>query len=300
MTLIELLVVLAIVGVLIGLLLPAVQRVREAGRRVQCQNRLKQIGLALHQYHDSFGSLPISMDPWHLDDDRPMQRNGKGWIVGILPQLEQQGLYEDFVPFFRGDFSQGEGLADRGCLPAMQSRLAALSCPSDGSAHRLHENQYGWEGIPVAVTNYKGVLGDHQVGGVSSIHTGTLPDCHHTGGCNGLFFRGTYREPKRFADVTDGLSNTLMVGEDIPDHNAHSVAYFANTDYSACAAPINYMPSPPAPRDWRNVISFRSYHSGGAQFCLADGSVRLVSETIDHNTYRALGTRNGGEVLGEF
>lgn len=300
MTLLELLVVIAIAGVLLAILLPAVQHVRETARRAQCQNRLKQVGLALQLYHDSFRSLPISTDPWSQPNEPPMQHNGKGWIVGILPQLEQQGLFEEFAPFFDGDFLGGGGLADPKCVPVLQTRLASLSCPSDGSAERLHANQFSWEYTPVAVTNFKGVLGDQQVGGSGSIHTGTLPDCHHIGGCNGLFFRRTYREPQKFASILDGLSNTLMIGEDIPDHNAHSAAYFANTDYSSCAAPINYLPNPPNPRDWRNVISFRSRHPGGAQFCFADGAVRLISDTIDHSTYRALGTRNGREVLGEF
>jgi prepilin-type processing-associated H-X9-DG protein len=240
------------------------------------------------------------MDPFHVAERRPAFRNGKGWIVGILPQLEQQPLYDQFSNYFDGDFASGGGLAQPTCLPLMQTMLAAIQCPSDGSARQLHSNQYSWEGVEVAVTNYKGVLGDQQVGGPSSIHTGTLPDCHHTGGCNGLFFRGTYKEPKRFANVTDGLSSTLMVGEDVPEHNAHSVAYFANTDYSACAAPINYFPSPANPRDWRNVISFRSRHPGGSQFCLADGSVRLIGESVDHPLYRALATRNGGEVVGSY
>ena len=87
-----------------------------------------------------------------------------------------------------------------------------------------------------------------------------------------------------------------MVGEDVAFHNHHSTAYYCNGDYSSCHAPLNYMPDPPTPNDWWNVISFRSLHPGGAQFCLADGSVHFVSETIDYDLYRALSTKAGGEV----
>lgn len=298
MTLTELLVVIAVIAVLVSIVLPAVQSVREAARRLECQNRLKQFGLALQQFHDSNRSLPVNVDPWYRpEDNKAVEHSGKGWIVSVLPQIEQPHLYAEFSNFFDGSFLNGGGLKHPDCLRLMQTRLPALYCPSDNSSTQLLKNQFDWEDVLVAVTNYKGVLGDQQIGGTQSIHHGTLPDCHHSGGCNGLFFRRTFREPQRFSGITDGLSNTLMVGEDIPKYNAHSAAYFANTDYSSCAAPINFMPNPPSPRDWRNVMSFRSYHSGVAQFCLADGSVHSVSGTIEHKVYRALSTKNGAETV---
>ena len=118
---------------------------------------------------------------------------------------------------------------------------------------------------------------------------------HVVWGCNGLFFRTTYREPQRLANVLDGTSNTFMVGEDVPMHNDHSAAYYANGDYASCHAPLNFFPDPPDPRNWPDVMSFRSRHPQGANFCLADGSVRFIGEDIAHALYRALGTKNGRE-----
>ena len=296
-TLLEVVVVIAIIGILIGLLLPAVQFARESARKAHCQNNLRQIGIALHVYHDAQKCLPINMGPWALGGPPPGDLNGKGWIVSILPQLEQAALAQQFEPYMQGDFLSGGGLRSPGCLPLMQSRLIILQCPSDGSVRELSTTQYQWQGTPVALTSYKGVIGDTRMGGMQSIHPGSMPDCHSVGGCNGLFFRPSFREPQHFADVFDGLSNTFMVGEDVPEHNDHSVAFYANGDYASCHAPLNFFPDPPDPKNWPDVMSFRSRHPGGAYFCFADGSVRFVSDAIDHNMYRALSTKNGRETV---
>jgi len=296
-TIVELLVVISIVGILVGLLLPAVQMAREAARRMQCANNLKQLGLAVHNYHDTYRMLPISVGPWQQGPRYAKERNGKGWIVSMLPQLEQANLYAAFEPHFKGDFFSGGGLNSPAALQVMQTKLSVLTCPSDGSSQELITQQFQLQGIPVAATNYKGVLGDNRIGDVTfSIHEGTLPRCLEIGGCNGLFFRVTYQEPKRFASITDGLSNTLLIGEDVVQHNASSAAYYANGDYCACHGPINYKPKPPTPLDWANVTTFRSNHPGGAQFAIADGSVRFISQSADQLLYRGLCTRGGGEV----
>src|SRR5687768_8736072 len=109
-TLVELLVVIAIIGVLVALLLPAVQMAREAARRMSCGNNLKQMGLAIHNYHDTFHSLPVSLGPWFHGPRPSRQRNGKGWILSALPQLDQQPLFDQFAPSFDGDFFSGSGL----------------------------------------------------------------------------------------------------------------------------------------------------------------------------------------------
>jgi len=296
MTLVELLVVIAIIGVLVALMLPAVQMAREAARRTHCKNNLKQFGLALHSYHDTFHVLPINIGPW-LHGPRPSpERNGKGWIVSILPQLEQQPLYDEFTPFFAGDFFTGYGMKSLGCRDLLKRQLDVLQCPSDRSVRENSKVQVNLEGIEVALTSYKGVMGDSQLAG--SIHPGSVPDCHMHGGCNGLFFRVSYQEPQRLAMVRDGTSNTFFVGEDVPEQNYRSAAYYANGDWASCHAPLNYFPEPATPYDWFNVVSFRSRHPGGAHFSMADGSVRFVAETIDHGTYRALSTKAGGEVTG--
>jgi prepilin-type N-terminal cleavage/methylation domain-containing protein len=242
-TLVELLVVIAVISLLIGLLLPAVQSAREAARRMACSNNMKQLGLALHSYHDTFRMLPINMGPHMAPPERNAPAlNGTGWIAKVLPQAEQQPLYDRLRPCFGGDFFAGSGLRDPGCLEVVQTQLSLIQCPSDGSVRRLSDTQYQWEGIEVALTSYKGVMGDTQIGGTRSRHTGTLPDCHAVIGCPGLFFRNTFRDPQRFQNVLDGLSNTLLLGEDVPEHNDHSAAYYSNTDYSSCHAPLNYFP----------------------------------------------------------
>ena len=296
-TLVELLVVIAIIGILIALLLPAVQAAREAARRMQCSNHLKQFGVGLHGYISAYGLFPISIGPW-TEGPRPTPgTSGKGWIISVLPFLEQEELYERFVPGFGGAFFSGLGIYRAECRQAVRTQCSFLHCPSDDSATKNSTTEYQWEGVEVALTNYKGVIGDTRMGGSYSVHQGTEPDTHNTVGCNGIFYRNNYQEPIRIADVRDGTSSTLMVGEDVPAANHHSVAYYANGDYASCHAPLNYFPDPPTPFDWWNVMSFRSLHPGVAQFCFADGSVRTLAEEIDYALYRALSTKAKGETV---
>ena len=145
----------------------------------------------------------------------------------------------------------------------------------------------------------KGVIGDTEIGGPSPVNlfTGTLPDCHAVGGCNGMFWRVDYREPVSFRDVTDGQSNTLMLGEDVPDQNIRSACFYANGDHATCGVPLNYFPAHPTPDVYQNVVSFRSLHPGGAQFTFADGSTRFISDSINQILYRQLSTRAGSESV---
>jgi len=296
-TLVEALVTIAIIGMLIAILLPAVQMVREAARRIQCQNNLKQLGLAVHNHHSIHKKLPISVSPF-LEGPCPWpERDGRGWILTLLPFLEQQALHDQFSQVFGGDFLSGAGLRSPVVRRAMQTQLPALQCPSDASVRVLSDSQWQWEGIGVALTSYKGVIGDNRMGGALSMHPGSEPDCISTGDCPGLFYRLTYQKPVRLGQIRDGTSRTLMVGEDVPQHNAHSTAYYANGDYASCHAPLNFFPNPPRPRAWWDVMSFRSRHPGGASFCLADGSVRFLSQSIDYSLYRALSTKAGGEPV---
>lgn len=297
-TVIELIVVFSITGILLALVMPAIQAARETARRMRCANHLKQIGVAIHGYHDLHRTIPISIGPWP-DGYRPApQRNGKGWIVGILPQLERQDLYDQFSECFDGDFFSGGGLMHPRCRDLMKTRLHIAECPSDPAIRYPSVEQPEWIGIEVALTSYKGVIGDTQLGGNTNVlHNGSLPDCHFDGQCNGLFFRTSYQEPQRFALVVDGISNTLMIGEDVREQNSRSAVYYSNGDWGSCHARINYFLDPPTPDSWAQVMSFRSYHPGGAQFCLADGSVRFVNEVIDHSLYRALSTKRGREPI---
>jgi prepilin-type N-terminal cleavage/methylation domain-containing protein len=299
-TLVELLVVIAIIGVLVALLLPAVQTARESARRMSCSNNLKQFGIAIHNYHDINRVLPISI-AYNVAGPRPTaQPNGKGWITSILPQLEQQTLFAQFEPGFIGAFNVGAGTGFGNPLirTAMKTRIKVIECPSDGQSKRINNNhsELGTT-IETALTSYKGVLGDYRLGDAASIHQGTMPDCHNAVvDCNGIFYRNSYQFQLRLAVITDGLANTLMVGEDIPLHNLRSGAYFANGDWCSCHGPINYFPNPPAPGTWQNVMTFRSRHPGGAQFVVADGAVRFVAQNINHATYTGLCTRDQGET----
>jgi len=297
-TLVELLVVIAIIGILVALLLPAVQAAREAGRRSQCSNNEKQLGLAIHNYHDTFKQIPFGISPWSEASRPSSSLSGKGWIISVLPQLEQKNLYDQFAPGFVGNMFSGGGIANPVCATAMKTQLPFLACPSDPS-DRIRTDQYQWTGVQVVVTSYKGCIGDTRMGGGASIHPGTEPDCHPTTGCNGIFFRNSYQEKLTFAKIGDGTSNTFLVGEDVPQENHHSVAFYANGDYASCHAPLNYFPKPPDPDNWPNVISFRSRHPGGANFCMADASVRFVAQTIDYTMYRRFSTKANGDVATE-
>lgn len=297
-TLVELLVVIAIIGILVALLLPAVQAAREAARRSTCVNRLRQLGLAVLNYHDAFQVLPISINAWNNGPTPTPERNGKGWILGSLPYLEEQALYDQFKPGFNGDMFSGQGIASPIVRDAMKQSLTVLQCPSDASVtdEGLKFEMWQWKDIEVALTSYKGVLGDTRVGGSSSIHDGREPDCHMTVGCNGLFYRTNYQEPIALKHIIDGTSSTFMVGEDVVRHNYHSAAYYSNGDWCSCGPPLNFKPEPPIPDQWWNVMGFRSEHPGGAHFCLADGSIHFVGDGIDYALYRALSTRAGDEI----
>ena len=161
-TLVELLVVIAIIGLLIALLLPAVQAARETARRMQCSNKLKQLGLAVHNYADAYRMLPCDYN-W----GGPGGFGGPacGWIARTLPFLEEDAIYQQFraINFdFRNYFTDPR-------IPVLvQTPMPALWCPSDDSAQQLQMQQYQWMGYPVAQTNYKGNIGDGTFGaGVS-------------------------------------------------------------------------------------------------------------------------------------
>jgi prepilin-type N-terminal cleavage/methylation domain-containing protein/prepilin-type processing-associated H-X9-DG protein len=299
-TLVELLVVIAIIGILIALLLPAVQAAREAARRAQCVNNLKQLALACHNYESANKCFPISISPWRERPRPTANPNGKGWIISILPYIEQQPLFDQFKSRggFNGTFSDTGGIRRTECRDLVNQPLPVLTCPSDPQAPMLSKNEFQWLDIEVATTNYKGVIGDTRMGGSASMWQGTEPDCHATVGCNGIFYRNNYQEPVKFSDILDGTAHTFLIGEDVPRYNAHSAAYYSNGDYASCHAPPNFFPDETTvTRDhWWNVMSFRSLHPGGVNFAKADGSVTFIPEVIDQMQYRAYCTKAGQEV----
>ena len=297
-TLIELLVVIAIIAILIGLLLPAVQKVREAAAKMQCQNNLKQLALGVHNYISTFQAFPMSSSPWVNNN------NGFGWIFRTLPYLEQESVYNQIIVYESGNMFAGGGLLNPACRNAIASPVKTLYCPSDGSAlpgSPVETKMAQMDPIKVTLTNYKGSMGDNRMGGGSSIHQGREPDCHGSNPCPGIFFRNSFQGPINLNHIKDGTSNTMMIGEDTPIENYHSAAFYANGDYASTPAPLNYVPKPSTPGDWWNVISFRSKHSGGANFAFADGSIKFITNDIDYtNVYKPLSTKNIGEVIPNY
>lgn len=295
-TLVELLVVIAIIGILVALLLPAVQSARAAARRIQCQNQMKQIGVALHNYHSAHKQLPAS----HTYEDRAPDgfRSSRSWILMILPFMERQQLYDQFAPHFSEAFSARGGIQHIDLRDELATPLLEFRCPTDEELHVLiSEQQYQLRRIPIALTNYKGNIGNNRMG---SIGQGERQDCHTGPDCRGLFWRWAFLAKIGFHDITDGLSHTYAVGEDLPRFNYHSGVYHGNGDYSSTHIALNYKPEPPDPGTWPRAMTFRSDHQGGAFFLFADGSVHFVQDDIDFDLYQQHATRDGQEVEGEI
>jgi len=298
-TLVELLVVIAIIGVLVALLLPAVQAAREAARRTQCVNQVKQIALAIHNFHSARNRIPDSHTPF--SGLFGGNNSGRGWITLSLPYLEEQARYDQMAPYFGGSFQMNTGINHPDLANVVNQPMSSFRCPSDPTATEpFSTEQYQWFGKEVAVTNYKGIMGNNRLDGIG---TGTqTSDCLNSVDalCDGFFWRTSFLKQLRFKDVTDGLSNTLLVGEDLPRYNFHSAMYYGNGDYSSTHFPLNVKPEPPTPLDWAAMMTFRSDHPGGANFSLADGSVTFIVDGINYDTYRFLSTRNGEELLVDF
>ena len=303
-TLIELLVVIAIIAILIALLLPAVQQAREAARRTQCKNNLKQLGLAMHNYHDT-----VNVFPWGFDERETL------WSAMILPQIEQANLYSTLVwqEGTIGNWNHAGGPNTKACATVVEG----FRCPSMPLGPRDNESIPGR--VPVS---YRACAGSM----ISSDDASTRPAGFNTpafltlepNNLDGMFFGCSNI---RMRDITDGTSNTIMIGESRTSEyvkDGQQMDYWAfgapqtggwvlngisGTEYSEGLGSCVVKPNANLDLTMHGVLmemSFGSYHVGGAQYTLADGSVKFISENIDLGVYRALGTRGGGEVIGEF
>jgi prepilin-type N-terminal cleavage/methylation domain-containing protein len=310
-TLVELLVVIAIIGLLVALLLPAIQAARESARRMQCSNNLKQIGVAMQNYHDVYRTLPVGSFGccWG------------SWLVALMPYVERSNLYQEYDQNGKWDIPDGSyRYAGSRNIGVTRQRIDAYTCPSD---------------IPAEETNWGGITSHNY--GVNYGNTGFVnqsyigPDADAVANVNGVVFGGapftigdatSRKAAYNLAAITDGTSQTLLVSELIQGHsvdlrgfawwafgsgfmtylapNSNQPDVMQSAGYCNNTAPLN----PPCigphtaaqPMTWAS----RSRHPGGVQSVLCDGATRFISQDIALATWRALGTSRGGESLDQF
>lgn len=317
-TLIELLVVIAIIGVLVALLLPAVQAARESSRRTQCANNLKQLGIALHNYHDALGRFPLGASHPTLANWNNINNDHHGsFLVGLLPFMEQQNLYDAC------DFATDT--AFNSVLPGSTTKVHSvwintLICPSD-------EKKY-WDGNPLypvapnstkgmrwATSHYGASMGNQTFGPCpfqgNMFGTGSAIHGHDLTGSmiSGVFSHVAWSA--KMSDLLDGTHATIALGEIRPKCSWHArdgwmhinSLWFATTcpiNYKNCENESGYSTTCAAPSAWSCDMGFKSRHRGGAQFVFCDGNVRLLQDNIDYNTYQRLGDRSDGQPVADF
>ncbi|HZN32964.1 MAG TPA: DUF1559 domain-containing protein [Pirellulaceae bacterium] len=303
-TLVELLVVIAIIGVLVALLLPAVQAAREAARRMSCQNNLKQIGIAIHNYIDVVNAFPPGA----------VKSNTTSWHVHVLPFLEQKNLYDQF------DFTQGDYIASGGVGRANLglNRVNTYLCPSSAAVKMMLPDPPNNvnppdlipanTGVPPYTTHYYGNMGPKPP---------SLPGTGYTFrnvGQGGFSQHGLFEVNSRIrlAEVTDGTSNTILVGENSrhvqslgsrfrnwmrgADYNSNQNS--AGTDHICGCRNIQLGINTPTPAlsTTFNDIAMASHHPNGANFVLCDGAVKFLTQNIELGNYKALASRDGNET----
>ncbi len=285
-TLIELLVVIAIIAVLVALLLPAVQNAREAARRSQCQNNLKQIGIALHNYHETNQCFPHGWIGVTANQPDINGLNGWGWASKLLHRIEQPALYHAIN--FKLSVANGANSA------YVIRPLPVFRCPSDSSADTWKlQNPAGTTLATLATANYVGNFGTD---GLDACLTFT-PGMTCLG--DGVLM---HNRTIRFGDIRDGTSSTLMIGErkTRDDLNWHStwagVIPGGDETLQRVLAVTDHVPNSPA----AHFDDFSSHHTTGGHFLLGDGRVRLITNNIDENVYKKLATRAGHEPVADF
>ncbi len=288
-TLIELLVVIAIIAILIGLLLPAVQKVRDAAARLQCSNNLHQIGIALHTYHDRMGTFPpgyYDLAPWPQDDQGP----GWGWASFLLADLEQDSVQRLI------NYNTSVGSSAPAVVAARTNFLKVFQCPADPRyTTTFTVTDGGSRTWVLAHGSYVACNGN------DGVDDNTTPE--HTG----VFLRGKFGF--RIADVKDGLSTTFFVGERCTTMSwstwagavpgAQDPSMRSPGDFSGASALVLGHCGPHLPNDHivTDADAMSSGHTAGVNFLLGDGSVTAIHNTISMDVYDALATRAGGEAV---
>lgn len=282
-TLVELLVVIAIIGILVSLLLPAVQAAREAARRTSCFNNLRQLGLSVHNYHDVHRTMP----PGWLAHDPATRRphpdgvNGWGWASLLLPFFEQTAM--------ANAIQYGLPVADAANDTVRRTYLPMMRCPSDiqSGTREFPLPTASGPDVPIAVANYVGMFGTQE-----------LEDCEGRPVGFTCLSDGTmqHQQGVRLADVLDGLSNTFLVGER-SSRIEHSTWVGVVQEGEEAFARILGIADHPPNAEGNHLDDLMSQHPAGTNFLLSDGSVRLIVETIDIPVYQALATRAGAELV---
>jgi prepilin-type N-terminal cleavage/methylation domain-containing protein len=307
-TLVELLVVIAIIGILVALLLPAVQAAREAARRSSCSNNLKQIGLAIHNYHDTYKLLPpgnINCNGWPVCNNSVSigQPWLTGWAIAILPHMEQQPLFDKYNQNYPNNHTSN--------VPVVQTFVEPYICPSDINTKATEVPDSGpHNNIRYAPGSYRAVSGVTQTAGGSNWDE-TNPNPQTNKGPFHVVWNG-FPNVENFASILDGTSNTLFVGEYHTRTVNRRRTFWAYTYTSyACSSVHRGSPTafgipdydlcdnaPPAGAGANNndcKRSFASFHPGGLNFCLGDASVRFIAKTIDRPILYGAATVQGQE-----